>query len=89
MSAAGKKKRGESGASKGKTAPFRLFGGGCHPNHLATTMRAVGGEVEKIGRDREGSAWDKGSRRGNGQSKGGGPSSYLTYAEATAAERRR
>ena len=76
MSAAGKKKRGESGASKGKSAPFRLFGGGAHPNHYAQVMRTIGNEVEKIGRPRPGSAWDK-SVQG------------LSYAEATAAEEKR
>lgn len=73
MSAAGKKKRGESGAANGKSIPFRYSGGGVYPNHLATTMRAIGGQAEKIGRPRDGSAWDK-------------PIQGLSYAEATAAE---
>lgn len=76
MSAAGKKKRGESGASKGKSCAFRLGGGGVHPSALAAVMRTIGNEAEKIGRPRPGSAWDK-------------PAHGMTYAEATAAEERR
>lgn len=82
MSAEGKKKRGVSGASKGKAAPFRLFGGGCHPKHLAQVMRTIGNEVEKIGRPRDGSAWDRGARKAGKLGGQGG----LTYAEATALE---
>lgn len=75
MSAASKAKRGQSGAANGKSIPFRYTGGGVHPSHLATTMRAIGGQAEKCGRPREGSAYDK-------------PVAGLSYAEATAAEKR-
>ena len=58
----------------GKAIAFRYQGGGVHPKHLASTMRAIGGMAEKCGRPREGSAWDK-TPQG------------LSYAEATAAEK--
>ena len=75
MSAEGKKKRGVSGATNAKSIPFRYSGGGVYPDHLAATMRAVGGLIDKCGRPRDGSAWDR-------------PQQGLTYAEATAAEQR-
>ena len=75
MSAEGKKKRGESGVANAKHIPFRYSGGGVHPNHLARTMMAVGGLVDKCGRPRDGSAWDR-------------PLAGLSYAEATAVEER-
>lgn len=74
MSAEGKKKRGVSGAANAKAIPFRYTGGGVHPGHLAATMRAVGGLVEKCGRPRDGSAWDR-------------PANHLSFAEATAQEK--
>lgn len=60
MSAEGKKKRGVSGASNAKDQPFRLSGGGLWPTHLRKTMSVLPGYGERIGRPREGSAWDKG-----------------------------
>lgn len=74
MSAEGKKKRGVSGASNAKNIPFRYTGGGVYPNHLAQTMRAIPGLIEKSGRPRSGSAYDK-------------PPSGLSYAEVCARER--
>lgn len=74
MSAEGKKKRGEGGVSNAANNGFRYTGGGAYPGHYAGTMRSVGGMIEKIGRPRVGSAFDK-------------PVMGLTYAEATARER--
>lgn len=74
MSAEGKKKRGISGAANGKSIPFRYTGGGVHPKHLATTMHQIGGLSEKVGRPRDGSAYDK-TPQG------------LSYAEACAREK--
>lgn len=75
MSAEGKKKRGEGGVSNAANNGFRYSGGGAYPGHYASTMRAVGGMIERIGRPRAGSAFDK-------------PPEGLSYADATAREKR-
>lgn len=59
MSAEGKKKRGESGAANARSQPFRLSGGGLHPDHLRGIMASLPGYVERMGKPRAGSAWDK------------------------------
>ena len=74
MSAESKKKRGEGGVANAKVRPFRLSGGGPHPDHYAGVVRFAG-LSERIGRAQPGSAWDKAP-------------AGLSYAEATAAEER-
>jgi hypothetical protein len=59
MSAEGKKKRGESGRANALSQPFRLSGGGVWPSHFRRVMDSLPGYAERIGRPREGSAWDR------------------------------
>ncbi len=59
MSSEGKSKRGNSGKKNAESQPFRLNGGGVHPSHQRQTMASLPGYNERIGRPREGSAWDK------------------------------
>jgi hypothetical protein len=56
MSAEGKKKRGESGLSNAKNAPFRLNGGGLYPMYMRHIMGEPG---RRVGRPQAGSAYDK------------------------------
>ena len=53
MSAEGKKKRGESGRANALSQPFRLSGGGVHPNHLRQIMDSLPGYAERIGKPRD------------------------------------
>ncbi len=59
MSAEGKTKHGTSGKKNGEMQPFRLNGGGVHPDHLRRTMDSLPGYSQRMGKPRVGSAWDK------------------------------
>ncbi len=59
MSAEGKKARGEAGKSNAEHQPFRLSGGGVWPAHYRRVLMTLPGYLDRIGRPRPGSAWDK------------------------------